>query len=160
MKKRSVATGFAVLLLFVMVSTALAAPGAANVPLPFKGSIQAVETSVVQPPTLYVDANGSGNATHLGRYAVSYQVEVFIPTRVGIASLTFVAANGDSIFADGLGQASASGTPGVNRIAEDFTITGGTGRFAGASGSFHVERLVTMATGVSSGTFDGNIVMP
>ena len=158
MKKRSVATGIALLLLFALTSSAFAAPADAKGPLPFKGSIQSVETYDVQFPTMYVDANGSGNASHLGRYAVSFEVEVNLLTSAGIASLAFVAANGDSIFADGLGQGGPSGTPNVNQIVENYTITGGTGRFAGATGSFTVKRLVSTVTGVSSGTFDGTIV--
>ena len=45
-------------------------------------------------------------------------------------------------------------------IVETYTITNGTGRFAGASGGFTVVRLVNRTTGVTSGTFDGNIVIP
>ena len=161
MKKRSVVTGIAVLLLLVLATTAFAAPAAAKGPVPFKGSIQSVENTVFEPPaTLHIDANGSGNATHLGRYAVTYQVEVDNSTGMGVGSLTFVAANGDSIFADGLGQGNPSDVPGVNRIVERYTITGGTGRFTGATGSFTVERLLTLESGVSSGRFDGQIVIP
>jgi hypothetical protein len=161
MKQRSVATGITVLLVLVLASTAFAAPATAMGPLPFKGSIQSVENIVFEPPaTLHIDAIGSGNATHLGLYAVSYHVEVDDSTGVGIESLTFVAANGDSVSADGLGQGNPSEMPGVNRIVEEYNITGGTGRFAGATGSFTVERLVALATGVSSGTFDGEIVIP
>jgi hypothetical protein len=45
-------------------------------------------------------------------------------------------------------------------IVETYTIRGGTGPFAGASGSFTVQRLVNKITGVTSGLFDGNIVIP
>jgi hypothetical protein len=34
---------------------------------------------------------------------------------------------------------------------------GGTGRFAGATGSLTVERVLIQATGVSSGSFNGTI---
>jgi len=147
--------------MLVLASTAFAAPAAAaKGPLPFKGSIQPVETTDFQPPTLYIDATGSGNATHLGRYAVTYEVLVDDSTGEGIASLAFIAANGDSIFADGLGKGNPSGIPGVNKIVEEYTIAGGTGRFAGATGSFTVERLVNLGTGASSGSFVGKIAIP
>jgi len=72
----------------LLLTAALAGPAAAEKPVPFKGSVQAVETSVVQFPTLFVDAVGTGNATHLGRLAVTYQVEVDIPTAAAIGSAT------------------------------------------------------------------------
>ena len=72
----------------------------------------------------------------------------------------FIAANGDSIFTEIVGQAEPTGTPGVNHIVEINTITGGTGRFAGATGSFTLERLIDLTTGVTSGSFKGTITSP
>jgi len=88
----------------------------------------------------------------VGRYTMSYQVEVNIPSSNGIASAQFVAANGDSLFAEGLGQATETGTPGVVTIVEMYIITGGTDRFEGASGN--------QVTGETSGTLNGKIVLP
>src|SRR5687768_16441900 len=55
----------------MFLTAVLAAPGAAEKQVPFRGSIQAVETNDHQAPTLVPDACGSGNATHLGRFAVT-----------------------------------------------------------------------------------------
>ncbi len=102
-------------------------------------------------------------ATHLGLYTVTYHIEVdnSDPTAgVGVESLTFVAANGDRIYANGTGLGGPTEIPGVNRIVEQYTITGGTGRFAGATGSFTMERLVNLGSGYSSGDFDGQIIIP
>jgi hypothetical protein len=44
-------------------------------------------------------------------------------------------------------------------VVEEHTITGGTGRFAGATGSFTLERLVSTVTGVTDGSFDGSILL-
>ena len=72
-----------------------------------------------------------------------------------------VAANGDMLFTTIVAQGTPDpDTPGVQRIVEIHTITGGTGRFAGAQGSFTVIRLVEGATGVTSGSFEGTITSP
>jgi hypothetical protein len=162
MKKTLLTIAIAVLLQLLLASATFAAPATAKKTLPFKGSLQAVETYALNFPTLTVDAAGSGNATHLGRFTLNYHVTAQLSpdgSGIGSASAQFVAANGDSLFADGSGQATVTDTPNVDRIVETYTITGGTGRFTNASGSFTGERLVNLATGATSGTFDGNIVI-
>jgi hypothetical protein len=142
-----------------LVSTAFAAQ--ASVGIPFKGTIQeAVETHTVELPYMYVNGQGSGNATHLGLYTYSFQAKVRLPERIGEGlTATFTAANGDILYADGSGSGAPSGTPGYNLIKENFTITGGTERFAGATGSFYVERLINTDTKASTGWFEGTIVL-
>ena len=76
----------------------------------------------------------------------------------GVAQL--IAANGDTINLTIDGQGVPTDAPGVNSIVEIHTITGGTGQFAGAKGSFAVERLVDLTTGFTSGSFSGNITGP
>lgn len=159
MKIRGLAVVLAVLLLLVMAGSALASPKLAGGLVPFKGTMEAQEQGRAEFPTLYVDAHGSGNATQLGAYTLSYQVEVNIPTGAAKASLKTVAANGDTIFAEGPGQGFPSAEPDINRIVENYTVTGGTGRFAGASGSFTVLRVLNLATGVTSGTFAGTLTL-
>ena len=160
MKKLSVPTIVAVLVAILAVGTTLAAASARK-PSPFKGSIEALETYKVNGPIMSVTANGSGEATHLGRYIVSYKVQVDLPTGTGTGlSAHYVAANGDSLFAEGSGQATPTDDPNVFVVVENYTITGGTGRFAGATGSFTEERQVNIQTGITSGTISGNIVIP
>jgi len=156
-----VSTVIALLLAGVLVSITFASP--AQKQLLFEGSLQSVENNEVDWPTIYVHGSGSGNATQLGKFTVRYEGTVHNDENgVGTAALTahFVAANGDSIDAVASGLGKPTETPGVNEIIETYTITGGTGRFAGASGSFTVERLITLPTGISSGTFAGQIVLP
>ena len=157
MKKMSIVTIIAGLL----VSAALVAAASMSKEMHLKGSFKALETSQLDLPIVHVTATGSGEATQLGRFTVSYQVDVNVQTGAGTGlSAEFVAANGDSLFAEGTGQASPTGTPGTVNITENYTITGGTGRFANASGTFTVERVASETTGETSGTLSGTIVIP
>ncbi len=145
----------------MFLTAALAGPAAAGgKQVPFRGSVQGSETDVVQPPaTLLVDGSGTGIATQLGRFTVTWEATVNLLDGSGIGSFQFIAANGDSIFTEDLGQAESTGTPGVFRIVEINTIAGGTGRFAGATGNFTLERLLD-PTGFTSGSFEGTILIP
>jgi hypothetical protein len=80
------------------------------------------------------------------------------PTDAGSAQC--LAANGDSIYTTLVGSA----IPGdvVFTVTEIHTITGGTGRFSGAQGSFTVHRTHVVApsadgTHVTFGWFEGTI---
>ncbi len=126
-----------------------------------KGSLQATETHLVTPPTMLVDGTGSGNATQLGSFTISFQGEVFLPTHFAASeTATLAAADGSSIFGEGSGQGTLTGTPGLVSIVETYTIIGGTGRFAGAMGNFIVEHVVDRATLASSGTISGTVLLP
>jgi hypothetical protein len=93
-------------------------------------------------------------------YTISYHAQLNIPTLSSIVSATLVAADGSSIFGAGTGQGTPTATPGIVSIVETYTITGGTGRFAGAKGNFTVERVINRATLLTSGTISGTILLP
>ena len=75
-----------------------------------------------------------------------------------IGSFTFRAANGDTLTANDSGQASTTGNANVLAIVEHATITGGTGRFAGATGNFTVRRLLARDTGSTIGFHGDDLV--
>jgi len=139
------------------LSTALAAPHHKEKKL--RGSILSVETGDVQFPTLSVDGSGTGQATHLGQFTYTFVFEVNLLTGIGVGTAEFTAANGDRLFTTVAGLGLPSGTPGFNHVVEEQTIVGGTGRFADASGSFTLDRLINLTTEVSVGTVDGTIVL-
>jgi hypothetical protein len=147
---------FVALLVAFMVSLALAAVSAAAAETPFKGTVDAVETGPVVFPTRFVDRDGTGNATHLGNYTEHVTMVINIPTMSSTGAATFTAANGDTLLATVAGQATRT-SPTTLSIVEVYTITGGTGRFAGASGAFTLESTLDQTTGVSYGTFSGAI---
>jgi hypothetical protein len=138
------------------VSLASIAVSAVAAETPFKGTVNAVETSQVVFPIASVTRDGGGTATYLGKYTEHITMQINIPTRHGIGAATFTAANGDTLTASVDGQATPT-SPGVLSIVEVYSITGGTGRFASATGTFTLESTLTQATGVSSGTFSGAI---
>ena len=139
------------------LTAALAGRAAAEEQSPIKGSIQGVEIADVQFPRLFVDGSGSGRATHLGRFTVTYEVEVDLLTHETFGSSLFTAANGDSLATDITGLGAPTENPDVVSVVEVHTITGGTGRFAGATGNFIRTYSLNLVTGVTSGSFDGTI---
>jgi hypothetical protein len=148
------------LLAAMFLIAVFASRAVASEQVPFKGSLAAVETDVVQGGTLIVNGSGVGNATELGRFGMTFHVEVNLGTLIGVGTATFVAANGDSLSASFTGHATPTPDPNVFTLEEVETITGGTGRFAGATGTFTLERVVNLTTGISSGSFRGTILNP
>ena len=149
-------------LIAVAIVFSLAGPVAAAEEVPFKGSLDAVVTiTPLDPPVASVLIEGTGNATQLGRFTIEVNALVNQATRtgIGLGTIVFTAANGDTLTAEGSGQATLV-APGVLSIVEPTTITGGTGRFAGATGSFVVERTFFVAAGVTTGSFAGTISTP
>ena len=138
------------------VGLATVAVSAAAAETPFKGTVNAVETGTVVPPTRFLDRTGTGTATYLGRYTERVTMAIDLPTMSSTGAARFTAANGDVLLATVAGQATRT-SPTTLSIVEIYTITGGTGRFADATGSFTLNSTVDQVTGVSSGTFSGAI---
>jgi hypothetical protein len=125
--------------------------------VPFKGSLDGtVVVTPVDPPFFNVVITASGEATHLGRFSLVVPHLVNFATAEGEGNFTFTAANGDTLTAHFTGTADTS-TP-VFAIVEHATITGGTGRFANAAGSFTARRSYDPAAQTTTGTFDGTII--
>jgi hypothetical protein len=148
----------------MLLTASLGVPAAALNQVPFKGSIQGQEIDTPEggppPTTVNVEGSTTGIATHVGQFSFSYQLTVILANGTATGSAQLIAANGDSVFTTVAGSSEPTTTPGVLSITETNTITGGTGRFAGAQGSFTVERLVNQATGFTSGSFHGTITSP
>ena len=148
--------------LVVVALIVLAVPATAGTAVPFKGRVQGAETStMIDPGHLSVTRENTGNATHLGHFTAVEHFVVDLTTLPPTATGTevFTAANGDLVFATTFGVATP--IPGTTNLSleETVTITGGTGRFAGATGTVTGERVLA-ATGMSAGSFDGTITSP
>src|SRR5262249_18850766 len=100
----------------------------------------------------------SGKSTQLGTLTGSGEGLLDVDTLTFVGSFTWVAANGDEIFADFVGSEVPSAKPGIFDVVLSFEITGGTGQFAGASGGGTAVGLddpfVTMTVTAS---FNGSI---
>ena len=158
MKRSSSAAG---LVLAVVTVLGLAGPAAAGDQVPFKGSLEGdITHTPVDAQTDFVLVEATGTATQLGQFGVTVPHFVDTPTRTAAGDYEFTAANGDTLTAQFTGQASPTATPGVISIVETATITGGTGRFAGATGSFIAERLYDRVAGTTIGSFEGTLSSP
>jgi hypothetical protein len=145
----------------MFLTTALAGPLAAEKYVPFKGSVQGHDTVIsATETTLVVNGNVTGVATQLGTVTLTSALTVDRASSSGTGFGQLVAANGDTIFTTIVVQSQPTDTLGVEDIVEVHTITGGTGRFAGAKGSFTLTRLLTLATLSTSGSFQGMITSP
>ncbi len=114
-------------------------------------------------------ANGSVTSTdtQLGPFKLFYSLVVnfaFLgrpPGAPGASQLVVGnAANGDSIltcfFGNGAGDLCTNGDL---HVGSTHTIIGGTGRYAGAKGDYTLDQCVNFATGATSGTIRGTIVV-
>jgi hypothetical protein len=129
--------------------------------LPLRGSFAAADRSTFAPPNLVLHGTGEGNATHLGRFTVTFTDVVNPATATGTGTFDVTAANGDQLFATTAGGQDQFTPPNVSHVTLVATIVGGTGRFASATGTFTVERTATIdfaaGTSTATGSFDGHI---
>jgi hypothetical protein len=149
------------LALAVVVVLGLAGPVSAGDQVPFKGTFEGdVTHTPVDAQTDAVLVEAAGDATQLGQFTLDIPHFVNRPTRIAAGYYEFTAANGDTVSAEFTGLAMPTSTPGVLYIVEVATITGGTGRFAGATGSFVTERWFDTINLTTIGYFEGTISSP
>ncbi|MEJ7675828.1 MAG: hypothetical protein WKF59_24760 [Chitinophagaceae bacterium] len=114
--------------------------------VPFKANFTATPV-VIQAPApgtpLIILSTGTGEASHMGKttFEARITIDVFSPQpNLSPATFTLTAANGDQIFMNSIGIVSPPDANGVTMVTLTNTITGGTGRFADASGYVDGQR--------------------
>ena len=137
--------------------------------IPINGTVAGSEIDTPFPDPaegFYVNGSVTSTDTQLGPFTQFYSsplVFAFLdmPPEGNGASRLIVgdAANGDSILACCLGINSGSCANGDLHVVDPWTIIGGTGRYAGARGSFTMDRCLNPVTGETSGTISGTIVV-
>jgi hypothetical protein len=129
---------------------------------PWKGRCE-VETSITEfgstGPTKFHQV-GICQLAHLGRATVVTD-EAFLPEtgNYGVTS-TFTAANGDELYTTGIVSTSPIAPDGTLTVTGTYTATGGTGRFAGASGTAVFDEtayLTDRGTAAGSYTLEGRL---
>ena len=123
--------------------------------LPFSGSY----TSVIEVPPPSAAGTLEGTATLLGRFTGTATAEVNGSTATG--KFTFIAANGDQLSGTFVGEGVFM-PPNTATRTERATIENGTGRFAGATGTFTMVTTDTIdfaggGTATGYGSFEGRI---
>ena len=131
--------------------------------LPFKAMLtgNAHLSPTDDPSILRNDETGEGEATHLGHFTwadVEFANFAAIPGGVSVvATFTMTAANGDELY----GEFTSVGyfaDPQTLVIQGEYEFTGGTGRFADASGSGEIDAFAFLAPGLPFiGTIKGTI---
>jgi len=98
-------------------------------------------------------ANFAGNFSHLGKVQGVVDATTF--------TALWTAANGDTVTNQTTSfVVGEEVTPDVHRYEQSIVITGGTGRFANATGSATVTGLINVATGAYDGKLIGTISRP
>jgi hypothetical protein len=144
----------------MILTAALGVPAAAQHEVPFKGAMQGNDTDTGSTnTTVTVLTVGTGVGTLVGQFSFTQTVTVEFATGNDTGSAQWFAANGDSISTTLTGSGKAI-EPGLISIEEVHTITGGTGRFAGAQGTFTVKRLASGIRFLTSGSYEGFITPP
>ena len=150
------------LLLIVLAALALPIQALAGAQVPFKGSDTGgftLEANGCGSGVFAVVIDDAGKASHVGRYA--YHADECFNATTGAFSGTFTitAANGDTISGTYVGAVVAV-VGDLGFYEQEAVITGGTGRFAGASGAFHLSGIANLVTLESSQTISGTVSSP
>ncbi|MGH2456258.1 MAG: hypothetical protein ACRDHD_08385 [Candidatus Limnocylindria bacterium] len=146
----------------LILALAVALPTAAGSQRPMRGSFMLTVVPVDQrcgPNDLTLGFTGIGHATHLGSITggASNCTEPSLGTdavAIWDGTATFVAADGSVLTTSYAGMQEAP-VAGIASVVSNHTVVSGTGRFAGASGSWQLSGEVDFVTGTSGGTISG-----
>ena len=127
--------------------------------VPFKGEYTTTVQTLSGPPQLRQRITGIGHATHLGESSFVANNTVYItppPPFLAAGTTIFVAGNGDEFYTSFTGT-STPGPNGTSTVVINHTITGGTGRFSDAAGTFTGNTIANPALPTGTITYDGTI---
>jgi hypothetical protein len=143
----------AALALFLPPEAALAGDG-----VPIEGLFAANFTLTVKSPLVFdVTANGIGFLSNVGNS--SFQLQKTLDATSGVplyaGTFTITAVSGDTLTGTYNGVGAKPDSGGYGPFSGVLTVTGGTGRFAGASGSVAFTAFSNGGTGQAVYSFKG-----
>jgi hypothetical protein len=145
----------------MILMAAFALPAAAQKQVPFKGMFYGQDAhDTPLPPgatTVVIRTITAGNGTgHLNRFLLVREITGDLLTLTHTGSAQWIAGNGDSIDTTvvAVRPAVLSDNGDYFIFTETHTITGGTGRFKGAQGSFEVELMHRLERSGVAGGFE------
>lgn len=161
MKRITARAAFAIVCL-VTLFTSLAAGQS----VPFTGHWQAAFTQPkvvpsVQPPTWFILAQGSGEATPTAHFTIT------IPHYVNLATLRLTgnwfitpADNGSDVVMIDLDEQCAFTGPTTATCQGTGIISSGTGKYENATGTISIKVDIDLVMQIAKGAFDGTISFP
>jgi hypothetical protein len=161
--RKSFPRGILVLLVIVATVFATGQTVSAGDQVPFEASFTTAFSASVAFPFINITVNGDGQARHLGRtHASTTNQQGHLITGHVTATYTLAAANGDTLVIE---MVADSVFPSSTTVIFEGTyeITGGTGRFAGASGSGLLNGNATFtgpAGGIGEFSLSGTVSSP
>jgi hypothetical protein len=153
-----------------LLAATAASDGAANAAsqTPFFSRLTGVVSGTgCAPLTICISGTLEGTATHLGRAVLTKSATIhitFTPCDDGgrlstyTEEATLTAANGDTLTLSGEGTACAANGRAISSGA--LTVTGGTGRFAGATGSLAESIDHNLITEAETEELSGTVSSP
>jgi hypothetical protein len=159
MKTKQYILRYFALILVAVAMILVTPPTSARDQVPFRGVVsgQVISITPLDECNQLTEAVNGGNATHLGRFTGTAQFVLDVCDLTYVGSYVFTAANGDTISGPFIGSFTPTDVQGVFDNTESAFITGGTGRFTGATGTFNLGGQVNLDTGTFSFPWEGTI---
>jgi hypothetical protein len=150
----------------IFLTVALVSSAVEAAVIPINGTIAGSDINTPFPDPaegFYVNESVTSTDTQRGPFTMFVSLIVdfaFLDTPPGAPGASrLIDANGDSILTCLIANNAGSCANGDLHAVQKHTVIGGTGRYAGARGSFAMDLCVNLGTGDVSGTISGTIVV-